>query len=222
MELEELDQIATPPALMIDSGTKLHIKIEGISSIPISSLFVGMEVDEYIAIKPPAPFTSIKHKIFPGSQFVIRYLFKGAIYAFQTKVIDMISKPIRLVFMEYPKMVADRNIRSSKRTRAFIPAILKNEVHRRDVVITDISKKGCRIQFLNSGKERHTLPRKDDQVTLNCQFPGVEGERQVLGTIRNFEKKKDYLTFGVEFTDVSKDFQSIIAGYILAVEEFTL
>jgi hypothetical protein len=214
--------MTTPPALVIDSGTKLHIKIEGISSIPISSFFVGMEADEYIAIKHPAPFTSIKHKIFPGSQFVIRYLFKGSIYAFQTKVIDMISKPVRLVFLEYPKMVADRNIRSTKRTTAFIPATLKNEALQRDVIITDISKKGCRIQFMNQGKERHALPRKDEPVVLHCQFPGVQGEKQVLGVIRNSEKKKDYLTFGLEFTDVSKEFQSAIAGYVLSVEEFSL
>lgn len=220
MEISELDQLAPPPTLLIDVGTQLQIKIEGISSIPISSVFIGMAHEEYIIIEPPAPFTSIKHKVFPGSQFVIQYVYKGFIYAFQTKVIDMITKPVRQVFLEYPKMVADRNIRSVKRTHAFIPAVLVTKTSQQDIVLIDISKKGCRFQFPIAGRNRNGLPRKGENIILKCRFPGVEGDNNITGIIRNYEKKKESLHYGVEFKAPPKNFQSIIANYILSVEEF--
>jgi hypothetical protein len=220
MEIDDIFTGSSPPSLLIDSGTKLLIQIEGIASVPVNSYFVGMEVDEYIAIKYPTPFPTVKHKIFPGTEFIIRYLFKGSIYAFQTKVIDIITKPVRLVFLEFPKMVADRNIRSSKRTRAFIPGELKTNRFQSYIVIVDLSKKGCRLQFLSPTKDREKIPRKDDTISINCQFPGIGGEKAVQGIIRNFEKKKDFLTLGVEFVDATREFQNAIAQYILAVEEF--
>lgn len=220
MELDDIFSTSPPPSLLIDPGVKLLIQMEGLTTVPVSSYFVGMEVDEYIAIKYPTPFPAVKHKIFPGTEFIIRYLFKGAIYAFQTKVIDVITKPVRLVFLEYPKMIADRNIRAAKRSRAFIPGSLKTSKFHSYIVIVDLSKKGCRLQFLSPAKDRDKIPRKDESISINCQFPGVEGEKSVQGIIRNSEKKKDFLTLGVEFVEPTREFQNAIAQYILAVEEF--
>lgn len=219
MGIKGIDSPSKQNTFPIDIGTGLNVKLEGVS-IPITSTFVGMEKNEYIIITPPSPFHTIKHKLFAGNELVIGYLHEGFVYGFQSKLIDLIYKPRKLTLLEYPTSIEKRHIRSSKRTCCIMPARMEFKKEKRECVVTDISKTGCLCQIVMSKTKNFPSVRKDDVVTLLCQFPGVKGEYTLSGIVRNTNKVKSNLSFGIAFNGISQDVESILDGYLSVMADF--
>ncbi|MBF0225887.1 MAG: flagellar brake protein [Desulfobacterales bacterium] len=205
--------------LNIDIGTKLHLEIEGIE-FPVSSFFIGMVSNEYIIVASPSKFNMVKDKCFPGNMFIVKFLYAGIVYAFQTKLIDCITQSIRVVVLEYPKLIQSHQLRNLKRNTAFIPAKIENKKEITTGVIVDVNKKGC-CCMLNGQQTGRKPLYKFDLITLRPQFPGVDGERQIDGKIKNVSKKGNELFVGIEFSNVSDETEKIIANYVFTIEEFT-
>ncbi len=220
MEIKGFDALARHNVFPIHIGTGLNVKIEGIA-IPITSVFVGMEKNEYIIIAPPSPFHTIKHKLFPGNELVVGYLHEGFVYGFQSKLIEMIYKPRKMTLLEYPVSIEKRHIRSAKRTCCVIPAKIEFENEKRECVVTDINKNGCLCQIVVSKTKNLPSVRKDDTVTLLCQFPGINGEFRLSGVVRNTMKIKSNISFGISYDRLSSDVEAILDGYLATMDEFS-
>lgn len=90
----------------IELGTKLLLELEDVN-IPINSLFGGLKANEYFIASQPSNYSMIKHKLFPGNPMVIKYLHNGTVYAFPTKIIDIIDKPVQMVLFRIPQIFAE-------------------------------------------------------------------------------------------------------------------
>jgi len=205
--------------ISLDMGMQLNIEIEGVS-MPLHSEFVGMENSQYIIIKIPQPYSSIKHKLFKGNQIIAKYLTQGTVYAFQTKILEIIAKPVRLLFLEYPKIIQHRDLRSHKRISCFIPVNIEYGDKELSGAMLDINKGGCRCQINKSTKDELSSLKVKDSILLKFPFPGVEGNIEISGEISNIKKNKTDLHTGVMFRDTSEEVKQTIERYIVSVYDF--
>jgi hypothetical protein len=162
-------------------GMPLQIEIGGVS-IKMRSISVGMLIDQFLIIKYPdtGTFGSIQSRIFKGNKITVRYIAGGDVFGFELELIEMITSPIRLLFISYPTFVAKQSLRSNRRIECSIPARLKG--HRTDDdgifddgIITDISTGGCRFTLLKESPEQK-LPEINTggNIVLHMELPGVE------------------------------------------------
>lgn len=225
MEVEDLDYLFTRKGILIELGSQVQIEIEGVT-FRFKSTLVGMESKNCLIIKTPmvpsdAPFTSIKHKLFPGVQIVVRYLYKGTVFGFQSKLIKSITSPIRLLFVEYPKIIENYDLRSEERTDCFLPAKIEIRNQEEHGAILDISERGCRC--LIKELEGNILPytQIDERITLRCQFPGIKDDQVVSGTVKNFSRDKQEMILGIEFHEIATRLRTIIDQYVSNIKQFS-
>lgn len=217
MAIEKIDPTAYKECIDFGLGTQVNFKIDGVE-IALTSEFVGMEEKEYLILKFPKPFRFIKNKLFPGNIITIEYLFKGTIYAFQTRLFATIDKPVKLVFLEYPKIIQRHDLRSDNRLDCFIPAKIKIGKQTFSGVIMDISPKGCRWHSKELTDEVSILSYED--ITLICQFPGKIGELEVIGKAKNVKKSKQEKVLGFVFDKGSIEAQKMITQYIFSAKDY--
>jgi len=220
MTMEAFEYFKHSKRISLDIGTKLKIEIQGVL-MSLESMMVGMEEGHYIIIKTPGPLSIIKNKLFVGNEMIVKYLYKGSVYAFQTKLLEIYSKPVNLLFLEYPKLVESHEIRAHKRIKCFIPANVTFGKEDRQAVIKDISNGGgsCIIKIIKN--EKIPSIRLDSSIFLSCQFPGVEEDVSLSGLIKNIKKSLSEIKIGFVFNkntiDEAKD---VISQYIYSLREF--
>ena len=217
MGMDEIDYFNFGKRITLDVGVDVQLKLEGVG-FALQSTVVGMEPGEYLIIKSPKSFVSIKHKCVPGSEMVVRYLHNGTVYGFQTKLIEFITSPTKLFFLEYPRIIEHHDLRHEKRFPCHFPARLKLR-DGRDVasVISDISQNGCRCLIDMDRNHGMGIPHIDDQVSFSCQFPGVQGAYVIAGTVRNISKARSEIVLGVEFAVVEDEINNILARYVFSL-----
>jgi hypothetical protein len=219
----EVDNLATGKHLSIEIGSQLQVEIEGIPSRH-QTTFIGMELFEYLIIKIPV-FThkirssGIKHKLFPGNQITVRYIYEGSVFGFQTELIEALFMPKRWLVLKYPEVIAQHDLRSEKRINCFLPAITKIKDKETHGIIEDINQNGCR--YLIKGVKDRKLPpvQVDDLITLRCQFPGEPDEQEASGIVKNIKRNSQEMTLGIQFRKMTDNFYDIVSLYISSFKD---
>ena len=206
--------------ICLDIGTRLRIEIPGVHIILESNL-VGMEEGDYLIIRAPSPVNAIKNKLYVGNDMVIKYFYRGSVFAFQTRLLEMISKPVKLLFLEYPKFVESHEIRAHKRVSCFIPADVVIGKIKKQAVIGDISNGGgsCIIKVVQN--EKSPPVRLNSTVSLTCRFPGVEESILLHGEVKNVKKNAEEIKIGFVFTERNTpEAKNIISQYVFSLSDF--
>lgn len=221
--IDNIDLFDMGKRISIDIGTEMQIEIEGVE-FRLKSVFIGMDPGgEYLILKFPYVSGSggvgIQDKLYTGNQVVVRYLQAGAIFGFQAKLLGVTSAPKKLIFISYPRIIEEHNVRSEKRISCFLPARTKVDDKENRGAVLDMSRHGCRYVVKHS-KVRKTkdLFQVDGQIELAFQLPGMEGEQSLTGTIRNVRKDGDELSVGIEFGDVDSEAKARISEFFSAAE----
>ncbi len=201
----------------IACGTSLSVKIDGIA-IPITASFVGTEKYEYLLITNPAPYNTIKPKLFSGNKLLIECISDGQLFIFSCSIIENLSKPIRAVILEYPKEMAIKILRTSSRLICRIPSTLIFKGSGKESIISDINYKGCRIEVTYQLAEKNYIARINDTVKIECLFPGDAQVYSIVGIIRNVKKKNLTLIYGIQFTEISESTQKAMVKYLSTLE----
>ncbi len=203
--------------ISLEMGTELQVQIADVA-MPLYSCLVGMDADEFLIIKAPSPYQLVKQKLYKGNELIVKYLYNGTIYAFQSKLIDAISKPFRLVFLEHPKIIEKHELRSARRARCFFPAHLVIGTETYAGIILDISRQGCRLQIQFPPGDAPPPFRLDEQIRLLCKFPGIEGDVEILGALRNIKRSRQEATLGLGFSKTTPEaINRIITDYIFSI-----
>ena len=198
-------------------GTKLNMSIEGIA-IPMMSFFVGLAKNEYLLITYPQPYSTIRHKSLDGNKITVQYPHKGNVFIFATKVIEKISKPIRVFVVEYPDKILSKGLRSESRISCKVPAEIFFRGAWKKAVIIDLNVNGCRIEAVYEKFEKNYIARLNDSLKIKVFFPGTTTPVTISGTIKNTKKKNFILSYGIKFIDISYDIQDVIKNYTSSIQ----
>lgn len=200
-------------------GSDIRVGLKDIS-VPVESQFVGMETGEYVLIRHPAPFQTVKSKIVAGNNILITCLIEGQAVVFQTRIIDILYKPVRILALEYPAEFILRNIRMTARTICALPVniISESRVAKKGVIV-DISNTGCQIIANYKPQEKNYILRTADKCTLASKFPGISEEVGISGIIRNARKSKLEVSYGVQFNGPSEKVKLILDDFIRSVQD---
>ena len=204
----------------LEIGVSLIIEFEG-SNISFHSSLVGIEHGKYLLLKTPEPFDDFNRYREKFRQFIIKTLYKGTIYAFRSKLIAIISKPSKLMFIEYPQTIEHHELRAHKRFKCNIAAQAQVNKTEKKGVIENISKGGCRCTIEAPGSDDNLSDElMYTTVPLRCRLPGTKQEVQLKGQVRNARKTADEVIVGIEFiyNGDTKDTQAIVDAYIKLIE----
>ncbi|HLC14919.1 MAG TPA: PilZ domain-containing protein [Thermodesulfovibrionia bacterium] len=96
---------------------------------------------------PPA--SDNKQTIMSGSRCIGRFIHQSLVLSFETRVLKLESFPAPLLYLQYPKHITTSALRKSKRYQTSIKCKVKDIVNNEAMIciVTDISKKGCRVAF---------------------------------------------------------------------------
>lgn len=213
-------QIQKNKNFCLEIGIKLLIDFDGLAA-SFQSTLVGIEHGKYLLLKAPGPFGRIDHDLFKVEDLIIKSLYKGTVYAFRSKLMSIISKPSKLMFIEYPLQIEHHELRSHKRFKCSI--VTETDVNKRERggVIENISKGGCLcIVETFSTDKNFTDDLLNDTIPFRCHFPGSKGEVSFRGEIKNTRKESDEIVIGIKFIyqDSTDEVQNIINHYIELIE----
>lgn len=215
----DFDILNVGTRISLEIGVPMKVEMEGVA-IPLTSSFVGIE-GNFILIRTPSPYHLIKHKLFKGCELIVKYISHGTVYAFQAKLFGIISEPIRLLVLEYPKVVQRHELRSDKRANCFIPSTIVAGDDEYLGAIVDIAKRGC-CCVINKPKDIHIVNFNiDDEILLRAKFPGINGQVPLECAVKNVKKNRKELVLGLIFNDrTAKDSQKIVNWYVSTIETF--
>jgi hypothetical protein len=172
-------------------------------------------------ITPPSPYHQIQHKLFDGVELVVRYFYQGTIYAFQTRLFSHVQKPVKLLFIEYPKLVQKSELRRERRSFCFIPAVVFSGEFENQATIVDIAKSGCSFTVSGKNNKRLMYFKVDSRVSLRCKFPGVKAKMEIIGVVKNVSSSSYETNVGLLFHENTTEVtQKIIKWYISTIEQF--
>jgi len=185
----------------MEIGITFRIEIEGADE-SISCILIGIENGKYLIIRTPPLHTlgNASHLLHKDNEIYVKYVYKGTIFGFQSKIIDQISEPFKLLFIEYPEKIESYDFRGNKRVECYLPAFVKIEEHRIEGSITDISKAGClfdiKIPELENCKNFFD---SNEEINIGFQLPGVKEELNVTAKQRSIKEGANKARIGIEF-----------------------
>ena len=218
-ELEGILELNKSEGIYIDIGTHVYLEIEGVN-FSVTSVFIGMLKDEFMIVTLPKRYKSVQNKLLTGNTIVVKYLFDGSVFAFQTSVIETITNPIKALAIEYPKIVQKRELRIIKRNSVVIPGRVEAKKIEVPIVVFDISRNGLRFKY-NDNKQCLNMLKDNDLVRVYCQFPGMSEEVGALAVVRNVRRKQGQLSIGTEFQNISKTFLTPLMHFLYSIEDFS-
>lgn len=210
-----LDSIETRPHVEGEFGTEIQLEIDGVAS-RLQTQLIGIDTDRILIVKTPtmSQIGGINVKLFAGNRVIVRYVFEGVVYGFETAIVEAISSPLRLLFLAYPKLVTARTIRSNPRVNTSLPARLKAGETGADGTVTDISISGCQLEIRRQHLPETAKLAVDAEVELTLQLPGVSGDFQIRGKLRSLRTGERKLEAGISFGELEEQVQLAIDAYV--------
>lgn len=204
----------------MEIGTILQIQISG-TNARIKSELIGIEKKKYLIIKMP-PVKALGNTLntfYKGNDIVIRYLYKGTVFGFQTQIVNTIFDPAKLIFVKYPKKFENYELRNNKRIDCYLPAGIKISDNTIEGRITDISREGCQFivetsKIINSVK----ILQIEAEIGVCFQLPGVEKEFIITAQQKNIKRDRNNVNIGLWFINMDADVQAKFYGFLSQAE----
>lgn len=204
--------------IAVEIGIPIKVELEGIE-IPLQSIIVGLENNKYLIIKAPEPFQRVEHKLFKGNELIVRYISDGTVYAFQTRVLEIITKPLSLLFLEYPRIIQHHELRVQKRLHCHIPARVLFADQENLGCILDLAVSGCRC-LIRSDKNQGLIPCDlDSKLSLKCIVPGSKEMITLIGSVKNLKRTRKEIDLGINFDPcLSTENRKILAWFLSTID----
>jgi c-di-GMP-binding flagellar brake protein YcgR len=198
-------------------GATLKLQIGG-TDARLTSELIGVEEDKYLIIRmPPVPsvgtVSNLLSLLYKGNTVVVRYLHKGTIFGFKSCIYHVITDPVKLIFLEYPKKVEDYNLRAHRRVDCYLPASVGVAGNTIEGAITDISREGCHFTVEKS-KVKRLILQIDKEVDISFQLPGVGEKLTIAAKQKTIKKDKNSINIGVEFINMDNKTEERIYDFL--------
>lgn len=201
-------------------GIIFRLKIKG-AKRRLSGELIGIDDGKYLIVKMPPLHTmeNVSTHLVKGNEVSVKYMYKGAIFGFQSPIIDIIYKPFKLVFIKYPERIDSFDFRGNKRVECFLPANLKIAEQIIAGSITDISRAGCLFTLetvVNKGNIN--LLELNNEISVGFYLPGIEEELSIDAKQRSVKNDTDSASIGIEFSKMDSTVQTKLFGFLSKAE----
>ena len=205
-------------ALNIGIGTRMQFQLGGKGhEFKAAGVLAGMISDEYLMIRVPA-IPGILSRLNEDDLIVVRYVYAGNVYGFNSTIVNYIQKPALIVFLTYPATVETVNLRKAQRVECLLPATVKTERGDYKAVIVDISQGGCRV-CLDPGASESVSFDIDQTIWLSFHLAGIAEEQVINGKIRVLKKDSQLSEMGIQF---DQENESVLDNVKLYIETASL
>ncbi len=207
--IDRLADYFPPEDQVVSHGTRLQLRLTQPDET-ISGILVGMIHEKLLIvnIKAYSDVTTLKDR---NAQ--ISYLYEGNLIEFSTPVVEVLNHPAQLVFLDFPKKIQKKTLRSLDRTPCYLPVLLvtNNQVHKS--VINNISDSGCNVVLKPMAGQSPKLGMKEI-IKLNFKLPGSPVDIEISGKIRNVKKDDKEINVGVQFSYIGDDISNLLNAFI--------
>lgn len=202
--------------LEIELGDRMLLKVDAIEGFLKTDL-VGMVDNHYLIVDMPKGGPAVKNKFFEGNMVLVRYLHKGAIFAFQSHVLGIVDKPIRLVFLSFPAIVSKQELRQEARIECYLNAAIDIGGTVLNGAVLDISPSGCRFGAKNPKKIKL---ENGQNIDIGVKLGEGEKARRIKGIIRSADNSGRMIMLGIQFIDIDDEVQFKINSLVEMLTEF--
>ncbi|MBF0256700.1 MAG: CZB domain-containing protein [Gammaproteobacteria bacterium] len=207
----------------IQLGTSMQLQL-GQLSIRSEGMLVGARPGKYLLLRMAREtnFTSTGLSE-EGAPLVVRYISKGNVYAFKSAVINLISRPERLLAIYFPRDLEVVELRNHPRLRCYLPGRLLLNAEVLEGAVVDISRYGCQFNLHQMDEMQQILQENSNPIELEAKLPGIQGFTQFSGALRNVHSAYDGIEVGLHFERIEPVHLRNFLGFLLeahALPEF--
>lgn len=142
-----------------------------------------------------------------GTPCTVSYLHDGKLVGYRSEIRDLITSPVPLLFVAYPKAVEEMHLRKHLRVSANEPILLMKADHggASDSVLPsshyfggllkDLSESGCSVVLM----KRPAWLRHGATVRLEFELPGLGHITNLTGIVKNADMRDGGEMIGIEF-----------------------
>ncbi len=219
MELESLAaDLSGNGQLDIAPRTNLLVQIEAVEG-NLRSQLVGVVGESHVVITMPRSNLRIDHNLFHDKHIIVRYLNQGALYSFQSQILDTITRPVPLMFLRFPRVVSRQDLRRHKRVDCFLPSSAELSGRASNGFIVNISRGGC--LFVTSKKNGSSFGAVPEGAKLGLSFKMIANQNQgaAQAVIRSKGEKQEMMLLGLEFEQIDPVVQAEIDTFVTTVDQ---
>ncbi len=228
-DLNELEDLSNDEfRLPISIHTILYIEPAGMKA-NIKCELVGIKHQSYLIadLQDSVDLEFIEiNNLKPGASIACRYMHDGAVYGFRSNLMSLYTTPIKLMTIQYPKDVEERNRRTVNRTGFGLPSTIKFGLKTYSGSIIDLSEKGCQLAILKRNIDEKGMdilinnPQKDAHIMF--QLPGEEEVIKASVVIRNTRLNSGKFCLGLEFNNLDQESYIIINAFVEEMRSYLL
>jgi c-di-GMP-binding flagellar brake protein YcgR len=213
MSVEALKPVAGVTILNAGIGVRVQFQLGGkAEKLKAGGVLAGMIPHEHIMIRVPA-IPGILSRLNEGDPVVVRYIYGGNAYGFNSTILAFTNKPALIVFIAYPDEVETLNLRETQRVPCCLSAQVKTDGGGYKAVIEDISLGGCKA-FLEEGASESSSLDIDQAIELAFHLDGVAGEQVISCRVKNLKKDAQLYEIGIQFDKEHETVLKNIEQYI--------
>ena len=191
----------------------------GLMGNHLKVFLVGAEKGEYLILKNPTSIVPNNFQLRSDDEVTLRYVLHGKAYGFQSHLIAAIAKPGNLLFVAYPKLIAEHSFRSDERVSSYIPAELNMTDFKAMGHMQDLAHTGCAYAMkesqITADVDIETLFSQGNPVVINILVTGMEKEQHLTGHIMQTDQHDGKMLLGIAFDEEAQKANQKVIDYIL-------
>jgi hypothetical protein len=206
--MSELNSNKKNQVFELQPGKSMDLQINHPVPLRLKLTLVGYEVGKYILLKYPRVMNTSEYKdvLIEGNVMIVRYLMegnKGECFAFRSAIQNVSVYPEKLIFLDYPKDIENRQLRVQQRKSINIPAYImieeddKNKEMKINGFIADISLKGCGFSFQSKSSSTNVKKRK----IFVCLKDLSGTDMKISAQVCNSRNSEGIVNVGIKFLE---------------------
>jgi len=204
-------RVQAPAAFVLDlmPGKIVDLQISSPTVVRLKLALVGYDLGKYLILKyPSGNLTEYSDVLTVGNVAIIRYIVegkKGECIAFASTIRAVSAIGDKLIFLDYPKRIENRQLRSSQRSSTHIPAkieMLTSDDSKTGAsltgVIIDISTKGCQFAFKT---DKRDMQVKKSAIAVSIRSTISDQPIELTAIVRNSHYDHGHINVGIQFSE---------------------
>ena len=203
----------------LSPGKIIDLQLGNSRLVRIKPSVIGTDLGRYILVKFPSKLNHSDYKdvLVSGGSVIVRYILEGLngeCVAFSTTIQHVLTTPDRLIFLNYPTRIENRQLRTHQREKTYLPAqVSQNKIDDTltgnciDGNIVDISARGCLFSFRSTGGKGGI---KKCPVHIAITLMGMDVPFVINGHVKNNRLENGHMLVGIMFDESSLEEVSVL------------